>query len=404
MVLSVRDQRPFAVIPTRAVNQALFLGGLFRSRSHSQISARSQRRGWQCLMDYPHPLDHEELGYVAEHYRLEDWRHILVYTAKKLKTNKALDSCKIDGLLFVSLDANEHFASRACCCDQCCARQIKIRDEHGQEQEVTEYYHRYVFAQINGPKLNLLLDLEPIRPAEEERQAALRLLGRLRRNYGPRFFDGITVDAWYSKGPFLSAVQKLGWGVVTVLKGKYEVMGESQRLIEGKSPDLAFKHDDRQKRQVQLWKVDDLDFTDSYSGKISVVTSQEQWEKACYRGGKKCRKQLSSQWIWGVTEEFAGYGAKTIWRVGHRRWGIENKAFRELTQEYHLEHCFHHHPVAMLAQMLILMLAFNMFNAYAILQDPLWREGKTTLCALTEKMLLHLELHFLGVPVPLDSG
>jgi hypothetical protein len=105
-----------------------------------------------------------------------------------------------------------------------------------------------------------------------------------------------------------------------------------------------------------------------------------------------------------VTEEFAGHGAKTIWRVGHRRWAIENKAFRELAQEYHLEHCFHHHPAAMLAQMLILMLAFNMFNAYAILQNHLWREGKTTLCDLTEKMLLHLELDFLGVPVPLDSG
>jgi hypothetical protein len=401
LVLGVRDQRPYGVIPTAAVNQALFLGALFRSRSHSQISSRSQRRGWQSLMDYPHPLDHELLGYVAENYRVDDWRHNLVCTAKTLKANKALDSCKINGLLLVSIDANEHFASRARCCDHCCTRRIKVRDQEGREQEVTEYYHRYVYAQINGPQLNLLLDLEPIRPGEEERQAALRLLGRSRRNYGPRFFDGITVDAWYSTGPFLCAVQKLGWGVITVLKGNYEVLGEAQRLTEGKSPDLAFQQDER---QMQLWKVDDLDFTDSYSDKISVVIAKEQWEEVYYKGGKKCRKQLTSQWIWGVTEEFKGYGVKTIWRGGHRRWGIENKAFRELTREYHLEHCFHHHPVAMLAQMLILMLAFNMFNAYAVLQNHLWRKGKTTLCALTEKMLLHLELAVLGVPVPLDSG
>jgi hypothetical protein len=397
----VRDQRPFAVIPTAAVNQALFLGALFRSRSYSQIATRSKRRSWQSLMNYPHPLDHEALGYVAEHYRVEDWRHHLVGTAKKLKANKALDSCPINGLWLVSLDANEHFASRARCCDQCCTRQIKIHDDQGQEQEVTEYYHRYVFAQLNGPQLNLLLDLEPIRPGEEERQAALRLLGRMRRNYGPRFFDGITVDAWYAKGPFLRAVQKLGWAVITVLKGKYEVIAEAVRLTKSQPPAHTFEQDGR---QVQLWKVDDLDFTDSYSGKISVVIAQEQWEKVYYRGGKKCRQPMSSQWLWGVTEELKGYGAKTIWGGGHRRWGIENKAFRELTQEYHLEHCFHHHPVAMLAQMLILMLAFNLFNAYAVLQNHLWREGKTTLCDLTEKMLLHLELAFLGVPVPLDSS
>ena len=36
-----------------------------------------------------------------------------------------------------------------------------------------EYYHRYVFAQINGPKFNALLDVEPIRPGEGE--AALPL-------------------------------------------------------------------------------------------------------------------------------------------------------------------------------------------------------------------------------------
>ena len=37
---------------------------------------------------------------------------------------------------------------------------------------------------------------------------------------------------------------------------------------------------------------------------------------------------------------------------GHKRWDIENKAFNELTQAYHLEHCYHHEPTSMLAQML----------------------------------------------------
>jgi hypothetical protein len=69
-----------------------------------------------------------------------------------------------------------------------------------------------VFAQLNGPKLNVLLDLEPIRPEEAEATAALRLLGRMRRVYGVRFFDALTIGAWYVQGPFLKAVEKLGCG------------------------------------------------------------------------------------------------------------------------------------------------------------------------------------------------
>jgi nitroreductase len=79
--------------------------------------------------------------------------------------------------------------------------------------------------------------LEPIRPGEDEAAAALRLLGRMRRLYGPRFFDAITVDAWYATGPFIQAVQRLGWGVVAVLKQeRYDIYGEATRLSAGAVP------------------------------------------------------------------------------------------------------------------------------------------------------------------------
>jgi len=132
----------------------------------------------------------------------------------------------------LSLDANEHFhsRSRSRCCSCCCQREIEVLDEHGQKQPVLEYYHRDVFAQINGPKINVLLDLEPIRPGEAEAEAALRLLGRLRRVYGVRFFDAVTIDAWYGQGPFLKAVKKLGWRWQVVLnQERMEVFEEARK-------------------------------------------------------------------------------------------------------------------------------------------------------------------------------
>ena len=128
-------------------------------------------------------ISDDTFGYVTERLNLQDLRHVLAEMAKTLKRNKALESCKLKGLLFVSLDANEHFASRS----RCCQRQIEETDDQGHKRTFTEYYHRYVYAQINGPKMNVVLDIEPIAAGQDECGAALRLLGRMRRTLRTSF-------------------------------------------------------------------------------------------------------------------------------------------------------------------------------------------------------------------------
>lgn len=387
----VRDERPFARIPTAPVLISLVLGVVLRVSSYLDLSQQTRRRRWRHLCGLKGPLSDDTFEYVTERLSLEDLRQSLAATHQRLKANKALESCKIGGLLWVSLDANEHFQSRSRCCECCCQRQIEETDASGQKRKVTEYYHRYVFAQINGPKFNALLDLEPIRPGEEECSAALRLLGRLRRVYGPRFFDAITVDAWYVQGPFLRAVQKLGWQWVVVLKQeRMEAYQEALQLSQGQKPVLAFEDEER-KKQVRLWEVKDLNLSQSYGKFFRVVRSEEQWVETRIRGGNKRRESRQSQWLWGASDGLDGYGAQVIYQAGHRRWGIENKAFNELTQAYDLEHCYHHEPVSMLAQMLILLLGFTLFTAFAQLHNKRVRLGALTAKALTQELDLALE-------------
>jgi len=329
--------------------------------------------------------------YISERFNLEDLRQSLAEANKSLKANKALESCKINGLLFLSLDANEHFKGRSRCCPCCCQREIQETDARGQKQTLVEYYHRYVFAQINGPKLNALLDLEPIRPAEGEAEAALRLLGRIRRVYGMRFFDAVTVDSWYVQGPFLKAVEKLGWQWVVVLKQeRMDVFQEARALSANQKPALEFE-DKARDRQVKLGEVKDLNFSESYGGKVRVIHSEEQWVERKVVGGKKISQPQTSHWWWMVAEGLQGYPCKVIYEGGHRRWGIENKAFNELTQFYHLDHCYHHEPAAMLAQMLILILGFVLFSAYALLHSQPFRLGQVSLKELAHNLDLALE-------------
>jgi hypothetical protein len=384
---AVRDERTDPRISAPVLTTSLLLGALLRLPSFLQLEAETRRRGWQRLLGRSKPISDDTLGYGMEHARLEDLRQLLVATNQTLKRAKAFEAAKINGLLVVAVDGNEQFKSRARCCPDCSERRIKVTQKDGQVIEVTEYYHRHVYAQLPGPSLSVVLDLEPIRPKEEEAAVALRLLGRIRRLYGPRFFDVLAVDAWYTTGPFLKAVQRLGWGVVSVLKQeRYEIYQEATALTKDQAP----QHYQWEGRNVRLWEAKDLPFTDEAIGLMRVVLAQEQWPQAKRVGRRKEVKDQQSTWRWLVSPKLDAYPAPVIWQIGHRRWGIENHAFNELTQHYHLEHCPHHHPVAIVAWLLILMLAFNVFEWFSRLHCKLYRLGKTTLQELARQLYLGL--------------
>ncbi len=119
---AVRTARPFAKIPTTPVVLTWVLGVVLRISSYLDLAQQTKRRRWQHLCGLQAALSHDTLEYVTERLELEDLRRTLGSAAKTLKANKALESCKIKGLLFVSLDANEHCKSRSRCCQCCCQR------------------------------------------------------------------------------------------------------------------------------------------------------------------------------------------------------------------------------------------------------------------------------------------
>ncbi len=171
-----------------------------------------------------------------------------------------------------------------------------------------------------------------------------------------------------------------------------EVFQEARALSAKRGPTQEF-YDQVRQRQVKLWAVWDLHFSKAYGygRQVGVVHSQEQWTETRGVGAKKTSQRVTSDWWWMTSERLRGYVARLIYEGGHRRWGIENKGFNELTQFYHLEHCYHHEPVAMLAQMLILMLGFVLFSAYAMLHSQQIRLGQVSLKELAQDLNLALE-------------
>ena len=189
-------------------------------------------------------------------------RRAAIWINRKLKRGKAFEANKINGLLAVSLDANEQFCSDHRCCADCLRREVTGKEAQGKEFPQTQYYPKQVYAQLSGSALSVILDFEPMRPGEEECATALRLLRRMRQRYGRRFFDLVVVDSWYPNGPFLKTVAaELGWAVIAGLKQqRYEIHQEVLALTRGQKPTGPVARDGRQR---EIWDVPSLRLSDT---------------------------------------------------------------------------------------------------------------------------------------------
>jgi hypothetical protein len=394
------DARPQPDIPSRAVGLSLVLGEVVHIPSLLQLQEETKLPQWQRWVGYHHPISHDTFGYASERLDPAQLRRAGVWICRKLKRGKAFEANKIAGLLVVSLDANEQFCSDHRCCEDCLTREVTCKDTQGREFKKTQYYHKQVYAQLSGPELSVILDVEPMHQGEEECAAALRLLRRMRQKYGPRFFDVAVVDSWYANGPFLkSVVEELGWPIVAVLKQeRYEAYQEALALTQGQKPAQVVERDGR---IVEIWDLPSVRFTDTYAGPVRVVRVRERWTER-KRVGQECKREQKEQnWIWVVAGDLDGYEGAVIRDIGHLRWKIENNAFGELTQHWHLTHCAHHHPVAVLALLWIKIIAFTLFHAFAILHGKLFRLGKATLQEVRKQIYRSL---LCGQPIRLWSG
>ncbi len=397
------DRRAEPDVPGRAVGLSLLLGEVAHIPSLLQLEAETKLPQWQRWTGYPGSISHDTFGYTSNRMDPERLRRALRFINRKLKRGKGLEASKIHGLLVVSLDGNEQFCSDHRCCEDCLTREVIGKDAQGNEVKTIQYYHKQVYAQLSGPRLSLILDVEPMRPAEEECAAALRLLRRMRRTYGPRFFDLVVVDAWYTNGPFLKAVsQELGWPVVAVLKQeRYDIYQEALALSQGKPTQIVERGAEPDKRRVEIWDVPSLRFSDTYTEPVRVVRVRESWMERRQRGKSWEVVAVEQSWIWVVAGELDAYDGAALRDFGHLRWKIENNAFDELTQHWHLTHVAHHQPVALRVLLWIKLIAFTLFHAFAILHGKLFRLGKVTLLELRKRIYRSL---LCGWPIPYFSG
>jgi hypothetical protein len=301
----------------------------------------------------------DTLGRVYAQMDSDSLRDLLVEMYQTLTRNKVLQHDR--PLTFLALDGHEFHASRKRCCEHCQQRTVKVGP--GKQEEVVEYYHRGVLAQLVGPEIAVPLDVELQRPGEGEVAAAQRLLARVRERY-PRAFDAVLGDALYFEAPFINFCR--GLDVLAVMKGEQRLLlQDAEGLFAARPPsDTWVETSGRTKRTVAAW--DEAGFTscEGVSEPLRVIHSHETLRGRERVAGKWEEQETESDWWWVTTISAERLPTRAAWSAGHGRWQIENEGFNVLSTHWGLDHMYKHDATALENFTLTLLLVYVLLQCF----------------------------------------
>ena len=274
--------------------------------------------------------------------------------------------------MLAAVDGHEIASSYKRCCECCLKRKLEV----GGDIKV-QYYHRLVAFQIIGGDFPLLLDLELLRPGEDEVAAALRLLERVLENH-PRCFDVLVADAIYLRPSMLNFVRDHDKHLIAVLKeNQPDLLREARVLMEPREPQRLLR--EKPSQTIDLRDMEGFT-TETITEALRVVWSHEETLGRARIAGQWERKQVESDWLWATTMPSSLAPPQTIAAFGHDRWKIENEGFNELVTHWHSNHYFHHHPNTILVLWLTLFTAHAVFHCFLRRNlKPARREGHTAI-------------------------
>ncbi len=338
------DARLDPEISPASVFLALFHAFVFRLPSFQQLDSELSHSYLQRWIGAARPFRDDTLRYSLCGFDLQPLEDMLVDVNRRLKRGKAFDQGRAQGHLVAAVDGIEVLSSFSRHCDSCLERRVTRKDQAGRKIEETQYYHRAVGCQMVHSVVKPFLAFEWLQPGEGEETATLRLLRRLPKLYGKRFFDILLLDALYAQAPVLELAQHSGWDVVICLKQNSRDLYQSAvRLFAARPPDASFTEtQDHKTYHIQLWDTEGLPFTLDHPQPVRVVRSEEVLHRRRFREGQRVSHATDHEWLWITTLPQAAFPATIIRQLGHRRWKQENNGWMDLAKHCAFKHGFLH--------------------------------------------------------------
>ncbi len=98
---------------------------------------------------------------------------------------------------------------------------------------------------------------------------------------------------------------------------------------------------------------------------------------------------LKTSEIWIITTA-KNMSLDTLRKITHARWGIENNIFRQLKNQWHMDHCFMHHENGLEATLMFMIIAFNLMQLFFFRRLKNFRERKLLQIEIIERIILEM--------------
>lgn len=190
---------------------------------------------------------------------------------------------------------------------------------------------------------------------EGELTAGKRLIKNLYNEYN-HFADIIVADALYMKSTWIQ--QLLDLGIDSVIRAKDErlhIVKDALGIFRSREADnkwIALKTSTKT-IEVTAWDEDNFEMT-NLGFKIRFLRFLEK-----ITIGDK----IEFKEIWIITTN-KNIDNKTLWKIIHNRWHIENNGFHQLKCQWNLKHCYFHSPTGIEAVMMFIIISFNLMQLF----------------------------------------
>jgi hypothetical protein len=166
----VRDGRQEPVTSAPLVAASIFFCGLLRIRSLNALEPRLGEKPFMRVVGAPPEVDvlcsADTLSRSLRSMALERARAISIGIVAQAERNKVFREGWVGAQRYVALDGWEPFQSFGRHCDRCLVRVLKVKQRDGTWREVEQYFHRFAVAMLIDERFDLLLDYEPLLPAD----------------------------------------------------------------------------------------------------------------------------------------------------------------------------------------------------------------------------------------------
>lgn len=313
---------------------------------------------------------------------------------------KTFEKGTIDGYTVCAFDGTNVHTSSKKKCDDCATMKVGKKYYYGHKSIVAMTIGKEINYVLNEVNLDVKSERIEINKKTYEKNIVTKSEGELTGAKTlieelPKWVDIVVGDSLYFTASFFKEILGSGKQAVVRLEDKTrKIYKELMEHVQKDTCDGEWEKEE-EKTHVSYWYKDTV-IADS---KLKRGEAGKETQIRVYKFIEIIETAIKGKIEYEFKEIIVGttdknISEKTILKIIHERWYIENTCFNQLKSYCNLEHCYRHDPTAIEAILMIMFMVYNLVQAFLFKRlknfKVEFRKNKETISWQFEEILYHL--------------